>query len=46
MAAAQVVLVAAALGANPLVPRVGMADPNLHFFEGKFIMFATHDYSM
>ena len=35
-----------AQGANPLVPRVGMADPNLHFFNGSFLMFATHDYSV
>jgi len=31
---------------NPLVPRVGMADPNLHFFNGTFYMFATHDFSI
>lgn len=30
---------------NPLVPYVGMADPNLHFFNEKFYIFATHDFS-
>ena len=41
-----------ALAANPIggstpaeyVP--GMADPNLHYFDGKFTMWATHDFSV
>ena len=33
-------------GANPLVPGVGMADTNVHFFDGKFAIFATHDFSI
>ena len=24
----------------------GVADPNLHFFNGSFYLFATHDYSI
>ena len=30
------------LGGNPLVPHVGMADTNVHFFDGAFRIFATH----
>jgi hypothetical protein len=38
--------------ANPLGGKTpadyvpGMADPNLHFFDGKFSMWATHDFSV
>jgi hypothetical protein len=31
-------------GGNPLVPNVGLADPHLHYFNGTFYLFATHDY--
>jgi len=34
-----------AMGANPVVPNVGMADPHVHFFNGRFYMYATHDFS-
>lgn len=34
------------LGGNPLVPHVGMADPNLHRFNGSFFVFGTHDFSV
>jgi hypothetical protein len=34
-----------ALAKNPLVGGVGMADTNVHFFDDKFVIFATHDYS-
>lgn len=33
-------------GANPLVPKVGMADTNVHYFNGTFVLFATHDFSI
>ena len=39
-------LVTTALAFNPLVPRVGMADTNVHHFDGKFVIFATHDFSI
>lgn len=32
-------------GSNPVVPDVGMADPHVHVFNGKFYMYATHDFS-
>lgn len=32
--------------ANPLVPQAGMADTNVHYFNGTFVIFATHDYSI
>lgn len=32
--------------ANPLVPRAGMADTNVHYFNGSFVLFATHDFSI
>lgn len=44
--------VAAADAANPLGGKTpadyvpGMADPNLHYFDGKFTMWATHDFSV
>ena len=45
-------LVAAALtgsrpstAGNPLVPNSGLADPHLHFFNGSFFLFASHDFS-
>ena len=38
--------VTTALAANPLVPGVGMADTNVHYFDGKFVIFATHDFSI
>jgi arabinoxylan arabinofuranohydrolase len=30
---------------NPVVPNVGMADPHVHFFNGSFYMYATHDFA-
>ena len=39
-------LVTSALASNPLVPGVGMADTNVHHFDGKFVIFATHDFSV
>lgn len=35
------------LGANPIVPNVGMADPHVHFWPdyGKFFLYGTHDFS-
>eukprot|EP00035_Acanthoeca_spectabilis_P038622 m.54794 g.54794 ORF g.54794 m.54794 type:complete len:496 (-) comp9215_c0_seq1:346-1833(-) len=41
-----VVGVGMSLGSNPLVPGVGMADPNLHRFNGSYYVFATHDFSV
>jgi hypothetical protein len=38
-------LVAAAHGANPIVPNVGMADPHAHIFEDRVFIYATHDAS-
>ena len=32
-------------GATPAGYVPGMADPNLHFFNGSFYMFATHDFA-
>ena len=58
MAAAKALLVAAAAAAavadaaNPLGGKTpadyvpGMADANLHYFDGKFSMWATHDFSV
>jgi arabinoxylan arabinofuranohydrolase len=34
-----------ARAANPLVPGVGQADPHIHFFNGSFWMFSTHDFA-
>ena len=31
---------------NPLVSQRGMADTNVHFFNGTFLAFATHDFSI
>jgi hypothetical protein len=39
-------LIAVVAASNPLVPRVGMADTNVHYFDGKFAIFATHDFSI
>eukprot|EP01051_Picozoa_sp_SAG22_P006786 SAG22_NODE_456_length_10273_cov_3.463436_4_plen_751_part_00 len=36
----------AALGANPMLPGTGTADTNVHFFNGTFLIFADHDYSV
>jgi len=33
------------LSLNPLVPNVGMADPHVVFFNGSFLMYASHDAS-
>jgi arabinoxylan arabinofuranohydrolase len=30
---------------NPVVPNIGMADPHVHVFDGKFFMYATHVFS-
>ena len=38
-------LLALAVAMNPLVPDVGMADTNVHYFDNKFVIFATHDFS-
>ena len=32
--------------ANPIVPNVGMADPNVRLMNGTFFAWATHDYSV
>lgn len=39
------VVVGLASAGNPVVPNVGMADPHVHVFDGKFYMYSTHDYS-
>ena len=50
--AAAVAMLASADAANPLGGKTpadyvpGMADPNLHYFDGKFTMWATHDFSV
>jgi hypothetical protein len=31
---------------NPIVPRVGMADPHVHVFNGTFYLYATSDFSI
>jgi hypothetical protein len=46
MASALILVAAGALAGNPLVPHVGMADPNLHFFNGSWHIFATHDFNV
>ena len=33
-------------GGNPLVPGVGMADPNIRLMNGTFFVWATHDFSV
>ena len=33
------------LSGNPLVPDSGMADANIKFFDGSWLVFATHDYA-
>ena len=45
-------LLCCARAANPVGGKTpaeyvpGMADPNIHFFDGQFLMFATHDFSV
>lgn len=34
-----------AAASNPVIPNSGMADPHLHFFNGSFYIFASHDFS-
>ena len=46
MATSMLLATVVALAGNPLVPHVGMADPNLHFFNGSWHIFATHDFSV
>jgi hypothetical protein len=38
-------LLGAVLAGNPLVPNSGMADANIKFMNGTFLVFATHDFA-
>lgn len=31
-------------GTDPIHGMCGVADPNVHYFDGKFMIFATHDF--
>ena len=39
-------LLSPATSVNPLVPRAGMADPNVRLMNGTFYVWATHDFSI
>ena len=45
VAAAVVLLVGGALGANPVVLNTSIADPHIHIFNGKAYMYAGRDLS-
>eukprot|EP01052_Picozoa_sp_SAG31_P021508 SAG31_NODE_1668_length_7576_cov_1.630467_2_plen_172_part_00 len=46
MLAALFLMAGSARAGNPLLPGTGTADTNVHYFNGTFMIFADHDYSV